>query len=51
VLVAVNFSAEPLSINTARFAGRVSVSTHHVNEGNEIAGDFHLLPYEAVVVV
>jgi glycosidase len=40
VLVAVNFSAQPLSIDT-----------HHANEGNEIAGALHLLPYEAVVVV
>jgi len=51
VLVAVNFSAEPRSIDAAALAGRIAVSTHHANEGNEIAGALHLLPYEAVVVV
>ena len=51
VRVAVNFSAEPLSIDTAGLTGRIAVSTHRVNEGNEITGALDLLPYEAVVVV
>ncbi len=51
VLVAVNFSAEPLFIEAAGFTGRIAVSTERVNEGNAVEGPLHLLPYEAVVVV
>ena len=51
VLVAINFAAAPLSIDTAGIAGRIAVSTQRVNEGNEVRGTLRLLPYEAVVVV
>ena len=51
VLVAVNFSAEPLFIEAAGFTGRIAVSTERVNEGNGVEGALHLLPYEAVVVM
>jgi glycosidase len=51
VLVAVNFSAELLSIDTTGFVGAIAVSTQRVNEGNEVNGTLGLLPYEAVVVV
>lgn len=51
VLVAVNFSANPLSIDTANTSGRIVVSTHRLQEGNEVEGALHLLPHEAVVVV
>jgi glycosidase len=51
VIVAINFAAAPLSIDTAGIAGRIAVSTQRVNEGNEVRGALHLLPYEAVVVV
>jgi glycosidase len=51
VLVAVNFSAEPRSIDAAGLAGRIAVSTRRANEGNAVEGALHLLPYEAVVVV
>jgi len=51
ILVAVNFSAERLSVDTAGFVGAIAVSTRRVNEGNEVNGTLELLPYEAVVVV
>jgi alpha-glucosidase len=51
VIVAINFAAAPLSIDTAGIAGRIAVSTQRVNEGNEVRGALRLLPYEAVVVV
>jgi glycosidase len=50
-LVAVNFSAESLSVEGAGFAGQVEVSTHRASEGDEVAGVLHLGPYEAVVLV
>jgi glycosidase len=50
-LVAVNFSAERHSIDTAGFAGRIAVSTLRGNEGHEVRGVLDLLPHEAVVVV
>ena len=51
VLVAVNFSAKPLSIDAAKTSGRIAVSTHRMQEGNEVTGTLHLLSHEAVVVV
>jgi glycosidase len=51
VLVAVNFSPQPRSIDPTGFAGRIAVSTRRKNEGNEVRGTLDLLPYEAVVVV
>jgi glycosidase len=50
VLIAVNFSAQPCSVDTAGLAGRIAVSTHRPNEDNEVTGVLELLPYEAVVV-
>jgi glycosidase len=50
VLIAVNFSAEPRSIGTAGFTGRIAASTHRPNEGTEVAGALDLLPHEAVVI-
>jgi glycosidase len=51
VLVAINFSAESLSVEPSEFAGRIAVSTQRVNEGNEVNGTLVLRPHEAVVVV
>jgi hypothetical protein len=51
VLVAINFSPEPLSFDLPGFAGRVAASTQRASEGNEVTGILHLLPHEAVVVV
>ena len=51
VLVAVSFSAEPLSIDVPGRIGRIAVSTERVNEDNEVDGALHLQPHEAVVVV
>ncbi len=51
VLVAVNFSPEPLSVDVPGFAGRVAVSTHRKSEGCELEGALRLLPHEAVVVL
>jgi glycosidase len=51
VLVAINYSTEPVSVDTAGFTGRIAVSTERVNEGSEVTGALQLLPHEAVVVV
>jgi glycosidase len=51
VFVAVNFSADPVPVDTAGFAGRIAVSTERANEGNAVDGTLQLLPHEAVVVV
>jgi alpha-glucosidase len=51
VLVAINFTPEPLSIDAPGLAGRIAVSTHRVSEGNEVTCVLRLLPYEALVVV
>ncbi|MEJ2372010.1 MAG: alpha-amylase family glycosyl hydrolase, partial [Gemmatimonadales bacterium] len=51
VLVAVNFSPKPLSVDVPGFAGRVAVSTHRPSEGAEVVRALHLLPHEAVVLV
>ncbi len=51
VLVAVSFSAEPLSSDVPGLTGRIAVSTERANEDNEVDGTLHLLPHEAVVVV
>lgn len=51
VLVAVNFSAGPVSVDLPGFSGRVAVSTHHAREGNRVAGALHLLAHEALVAV
>ena len=50
-LVAVNFSTQPTTVDTAGYTGRVAVSTERKNEGNEVDGTLLLLPHEAVVVV
>jgi hypothetical protein len=51
VLVAVNFSAQPVSVDTAGLTGQIAVSTERGNESNEVDGMLELLPHEAVVVV
>ena len=52
VHVAINFSAEPRSIDAAKgLTGRIALSTQRSNEGNEVNGVLDLLPNEAVVVV
>jgi alpha-glucosidase len=51
VLVAINFSAEPLSVDAPGFAGRIAVSTQRGSEGAEVEGTLRLQPHEAVVVV
>ncbi len=50
ILVAVNFSTEPRDVDVPKCAGRIAVSTEHVNEGNAIEGTIRLLPMEAIVV-
>ncbi|MFQ6046459.1 MAG: DUF3459 domain-containing protein, partial [Gemmatimonadales bacterium] len=50
-LVAVNFSAESLSVGVAGCAGRMAVSTHRASEGREVEGTLDLQPHEALVVV
>jgi glycosidase len=50
VLVAVNFSPEPLSFDAPGFAGRIVVSTHRASEGDEVTFELRLQPHEAVVV-
>jgi glycosidase len=50
VLVAVNFSPEPLSFDAPGFAGRIAVSTHRASEGDEVTFELRLQPHEAVVV-
>ncbi len=51
VLVAVSFSAEPVSFDTRGFFGRIAVSTQRGNEGSKIDGTLHLQPHEAVVII
>ncbi|MDH3456196.1 MAG: alpha-amylase family glycosyl hydrolase [Gemmatimonadota bacterium] len=51
VLVAINYSTKPVSVDTAGITGRIAVSTERANEGIEITGALQLLPHEAVVVV
>ena len=51
VLVAINFSARPRSVNTPEFAGRVAVSTHRAGEGRKVTHTLHLLPHEGIVAV
>ncbi len=50
VLVAINFSATPTSVETAELRGRIAVSTERRNEGHEIDGALQLQSHEAVVV-
>lgn len=51
VLVAVNFSAQPRTIDLAGFSGRIAVSTNRVREGHAASGALDLVPHEAAVVV
>jgi glycosidase len=50
VLVALNFSPEPLSFDATNLTGHIVVSTQRFSEGNAVDGTLHLLPHEAVVV-
>jgi alpha-glucosidase len=51
VLVAINLSARPRSVQMPEFAGRVVVSTHRAREDRAVERALRLLPFEAVVIV
>jgi glycosidase len=50
VFVAVNFSADGISVAVPGRHGRIAVSTQRLNEGKAVDGTLDLQPHEAVVV-
>ncbi len=51
VLVAINFSSEPRSIDLADFHGRIAVSSDRPREGGTVAGSLALGAHEALILV
>jgi len=50
VIVAINFSSRPLSIDLRGATARVMVSTHRSSEGTEVKDALQLRPYEGIVI-